>query len=368
MQIVGPPRLSKTGWSSVANFDRNEVDYIREQHNISDVIGRFVTWDRKKSKPAKGDWWACCPFHGEKSPSFHCEDAKGRYHCFGCGASGDHFKFLMDYRGLSFPQALEELGGERREMTPEEKQEWAEKQRQLEAQRAEREQQQLDDQQSRVMNARNLWGSCKSFGDTIQGTLAETYLMRRGIPQISWPLSLRFHGSLFCEVDEQQHPCLVAAVSNLDRKIIAVWRIFLADDGANLVLDGDKVKRGYGPSSGGVVRLTPLGPEHNSGEGLESTLGAYMLAGQRGSWDATLSTSGMQGAAIPKMGFHRIWSDGDRSRLNPETGELQEAPGMRAALAMKQNSEQAGNQVTIMEPPEGSDWLDVWQSRGEHYG
>src|SRR5690606_927970 len=54
-------------------------------------------------------YWACCPFHGEKSPSFHCEDRKGRYHCFGCGVSGDHFRFLTDLDGLSFPEAVQQI-------------------------------------------------------------------------------------------------------------------------------------------------------------------------------------------------------------------------------------------------------------------
>ena len=54
------------------------ADDIRDRIPISDVIGRRVTWDRRKSQPGRGDHWACCPFHGEKTPSFHCEDAKGR--------------------------------------------------------------------------------------------------------------------------------------------------------------------------------------------------------------------------------------------------------------------------------------------------
>ncbi|RUM96975.1 DNA primase [Pseudaminobacter arsenicus] len=85
------------------------LDEIRDRVPISAVIGQRVSWDRKKTNTARGDFWACCPFHGEKSPSFHCEDRKGRYHCFGCGVSGDHFKFLTDLDGLSFPEAVERL-------------------------------------------------------------------------------------------------------------------------------------------------------------------------------------------------------------------------------------------------------------------
>ncbi len=90
-------------------FSNNFLDEIRDRVPISAVVGRRVTWDRKKSNISRGDYWACCPFHGEKSPSFHCEDRKGRYHCFGCGVSGDHFRFLTDLEGLNFPEAVQQI-------------------------------------------------------------------------------------------------------------------------------------------------------------------------------------------------------------------------------------------------------------------
>src|SRR5688572_5012650 len=88
------------------------LDDIRARIPISRVVGRAVSWDKRKSNPGRGDFWACCPFHGEKTPSFHADDRKGRYHCFGCGVSGDHFKFLVDVEGLSFPDAVAELAAE----------------------------------------------------------------------------------------------------------------------------------------------------------------------------------------------------------------------------------------------------------------
>lgn len=90
-------------------FPPSFLDEIRERVPISSVIGTRVSFDRKKSNPPKGDFWACCPFHGEKSPSFHCEDRKGRYHCFGCGVTGDHFRFLTELEGLSFPEAVQRI-------------------------------------------------------------------------------------------------------------------------------------------------------------------------------------------------------------------------------------------------------------------
>lgn len=93
-------------------FPPTFLDDVRDRLPISQVIGQRVTWDKRKTNTSRGDYWACCPFHGEKSPSFHCEDRKGRYHCFGCGVSGDHFRFLMELDGLAFPEAVERLAAQ----------------------------------------------------------------------------------------------------------------------------------------------------------------------------------------------------------------------------------------------------------------
>ncbi len=87
------------------------LDDIRNRLPITQVVGEHVIWDKRKSQPGKGDMWACCPFHGEKTPSFHADDQRGRYHCFSCGASGDHFRFLTERTGISFPEAVEQLAG-----------------------------------------------------------------------------------------------------------------------------------------------------------------------------------------------------------------------------------------------------------------
>jgi DNA primase len=93
-------------------FSPHFLDQIRARVNVSSVVGRHVTWDRRKSNPGKGDFWACCPFHSEKSPSFHADDRKGRYHCFGCKASGDAFTFLVEKQGLKFNEAVAQLASE----------------------------------------------------------------------------------------------------------------------------------------------------------------------------------------------------------------------------------------------------------------
>ena len=92
-------------------FSDQFLDEIRQRLPITQVVGEHVLWDKRKSQPGKGDMWACCPFHGEKSPSFHADDRRGIYHCFGCGATGDHFRFLTEKTGASFPEAVERLAG-----------------------------------------------------------------------------------------------------------------------------------------------------------------------------------------------------------------------------------------------------------------
>ncbi|WP_108397162.1 DNA primase [Devosia submarina] len=92
-------------------FSDQFLDEIRQRLPITQVVGEHVLWDKRKSQPGRGDMWACCPFHGEKSPSFHADDRRGIYHCFGCGVSGDHFRFLTEKAGMSFPEAVEKLAG-----------------------------------------------------------------------------------------------------------------------------------------------------------------------------------------------------------------------------------------------------------------
>ena len=80
--------------------------------SLSQVVGRKVTWDLRKSNQGKGDMWAPCPFHQERSASFHVDDRKGFYYCFGCQAKGDAVSFLKDTENLSFLEAVEWLARE----------------------------------------------------------------------------------------------------------------------------------------------------------------------------------------------------------------------------------------------------------------
>lgn len=90
-------------------FSPDIIDTIRRQISLSEVIGRSVVWDARRTQAGRGHFWACCPFHSEKTPSFRVDDQRGRYKCFGCGASGDHFRFLQEMQGIPFAEAVQTL-------------------------------------------------------------------------------------------------------------------------------------------------------------------------------------------------------------------------------------------------------------------
>ena len=88
------------------------LDDIRARVPLSRIVGRRVTWDSRKTNGAKGDYWAPCPFHKEKSASFHVDNSKGFYYCFGCQAKGDAITFLRETGNLDFMEAVEALACE----------------------------------------------------------------------------------------------------------------------------------------------------------------------------------------------------------------------------------------------------------------
>lgn len=87
-----------------ARIPQHFIDELMQRADIVEIIG-----SRVQLKKAGREYKACCPFHGEKTPSFTVSPAKGFYHCFGCGAHGTALGFLMEYDRLDFVAAVEEL-------------------------------------------------------------------------------------------------------------------------------------------------------------------------------------------------------------------------------------------------------------------
>src|SRR5882757_3940781 len=90
-------------------FSESFLRALKDRASIAGYAGKLVQWDRKKSQPAKGDYWAPCPFHSEKTASFHVRDQTGAYKCFGCGEGGGVLDLAMKLEGLNFPEAVERI-------------------------------------------------------------------------------------------------------------------------------------------------------------------------------------------------------------------------------------------------------------------
>ncbi|KQR16507.1 DNA primase [Cellulomonas sp. Leaf334] len=86
---------------------REDVEAVRERAHIEDIVGQHVTLRSAGVGSMKG----LCPFHDERSPSFHVRPQVGRYHCFGCGEGGDVIDFVQKVDGLGFSEAVEYLAG-----------------------------------------------------------------------------------------------------------------------------------------------------------------------------------------------------------------------------------------------------------------
>lgn len=89
-------------WRYCRVIDKEIISDIKNSVNIVEVIGEVVALTK-----AGRNFLGLCPFHGEKTPSFNVVEDKQFYHCFGCGKSGDVFKFIEEYRGVSFMEAVQ---------------------------------------------------------------------------------------------------------------------------------------------------------------------------------------------------------------------------------------------------------------------
>ena len=83
---------------------KDSIENLKSHLDVVDVISQFI-----ELKKTGANFKACCPFHGEDTPSFVVSPAKQIYHCFGCGVGGDSIKFVMEYEKLSYPESLEKL-------------------------------------------------------------------------------------------------------------------------------------------------------------------------------------------------------------------------------------------------------------------
>lgn len=88
----------------MAYYSDELIEEVRSRNDIVDVISGYVRLQKKGST-----YFGLCPFHNEKTPSFSVSPGKQMYYCFGCGAGGNVFTFIMQYENYTFPEAMEML-------------------------------------------------------------------------------------------------------------------------------------------------------------------------------------------------------------------------------------------------------------------
>ncbi len=150
------------------NLPPGFLEELRDRTSLSQVVGRKVVWDNKKSNPGKGDMWSPCPFHQEKTASFHVDDRKGFYYCFGCHSKGDAINFVRETENVGFMEAIEILAREAGMNVP----------------KASPQEQQRADERKVLVDVMEL--AVKYFRMQLhssKGTEARAYLDRRGLPE-----------------------------------------------------------------------------------------------------------------------------------------------------------------------------------------
>jgi len=147
-------------------FSPNLLEEILQRTDVVQLVGRRVKLARKGRT-----FWGCCPFHNERTPSFKVENERRTYKCFGCGAGGDAFRWMMETEGLSFPEAVERLAQEAGVELPK----WS------------REDEEREQQRKSLYDVVEL--ACAFYEQQLRepvGLAARDYLKTRRLPEDSW--------------------------------------------------------------------------------------------------------------------------------------------------------------------------------------
>jgi DNA primase len=274
-------------------IDGINIEAIKARVSVLDVIAPHVAL-----KPRGREHIGLCPFHCEKTPSFTVNDAKGFFHCFGCGAHGDVIDFTVKFGNVLFTEAVARLradAGITRALTPEEIAE-------LECQRREREEREARELQEKIDAAYSTWASAAP----IACTPAEAYLLGRGIDPLklldrTWPRTLRYATNAM-ESGKRRLPGLVMAVGSRDGKFRGLQRVFLHPNGKPVLQDdGSKLKLSLGDIRGGSAKFTAAGPDPQGrwgiAEGGENAIAAQQL--YQFPVEAGISSGNMQNVVPP---------------------------------------------------------------------
>jgi DNA primase len=315
-------------------MDRSLIEAAKAQTKISSLVRQRV-----KLKPVSGGFMGLCPFHAEKTPSLSIRDDIGRFKCFGCGAAGDIFDWLMIIKGSTFQEAYQELcGGPVGAFRADP----------VERAVLESEARKTDDSR-RIAHAHNLW--LKAL--PIAGTLAQRYLVNtRGI-RGPIPDLLKYTRSAYCSVLGEETEALIAPLQDGNGHVTAVQQIFLCRETDDAWRDerNKRVKRTLGAMRDGAVRL-----------GVPDT-----TLGLAGSVEDALAASSLYSlpvwATCGEQRMGRVWvpPEVDRVVIFADADDV----GMRVAGEAKSAHQANGRKVTIMAPGCTKDFAGETERRAE---
>ncbi len=296
-----------------------------------------VVWDLKKSKARKGDWWASCPIHAEKSSSFHVVEpgaVGGVFKCFGCGAGGSIIDFTMAHTGLDFTATVRRLaseGGIDGELSDARRAALQDRRERLTAEADLAAQRQAE---KGHRTALDLWSRSDRASDILP-----RYLAARGVNLSALggvPATLRTAQSLehWTGDGTPNHvgPAMIGAIGR--DKLVGVHRTWIAPTARARFPDGTKVPKQWigrtGDMFGRPCVLSPPTDRVVVGEGIETALAAYsaMVAGGRLGWsaEAALSRGALTGPVsdgtqlwTPRPGTVAVKILGEGSAKDPDT-------------------------------------------------
>lgn len=311
-----------------------------------------VTWDARRSRPASGDYWARCPFHQEKTASFHVIDRPGHayFRCHGCGEKGDAIKLVRLLTGVGFREAVDILAGDLDfEPSPE----------LIEAREQMRREVEAEAERQRVTRRAAAVALYYAAGVHIAGTIGETYLRRRAIAGRLGSAELRFHTqaplSPYEPPKSTRRPAIVAPIRNAAGEHIGTHCTFLVADGSAKAslphLPGSRLV--VGEHVGAFIRLGRLAPAMVVAEGIETALSASEACGLPAL--ACINAPNMRALVLPST-VQRLVIAFDRDAHG--VGEM-------SAEVLAQRLSADGVAVEMFAPPEGfADWNDAARAGG----
>ena len=203
-----------------------DIHAVRRENPLQAIAGAQVQLHRSGN-----EWKGCCPFHADRSPSFTIFADGERFHCFGCGASGDVLDYVMRLYALDMVDAAHRISAG-------------------DLPKADLPKLPPADKANRNGEALAMWERAVPAA----GTLAESYLRFRGILP-PFPPDIRFSRLPYGKSNPL--PCLVAAVRDVAGDVIGIQRIYLRGDGMGKA-DLPKAKLSLGTVAGGAIRLGDL--------------------------------------------------------------------------------------------------------------